>query len=245
MSNETNFDRTKMLLRALSKMRLTGGQSAFTQYLLDQQYGYSADKGIDGDSSGYGHIGKNIDYNRRTVIRAVTGLCNRKIIVKELNATRYGNRYRFNENTDEWIGSDTNVTSDIQDTTTSDIQDTRVVTPMSPNSKVSTVNDTTVNDNNNGQFANANMTELLKTYEYYMKCYRDKVGKPHPKLKTKQKDNVLLAILSNAENLGIPTIKDWQILIDTHFARALKTDWNINHFASGMVIELLFYDKLY
>ena len=90
-----------------------------------------------------------------------------------------------------------------------------------------------------------NLTILRDIYDFYTNCYREKTGKPHPLLTKKQKNDVLDTINENAERLGIDNFEDWQKLIVAHFERSLKTDWNINHFTAGMIIELLFYDVLY
>jgi len=161
----TNYDKSKSIIRALVGKRLSSCEFAFCLYLIDQQYGYSADKGTDGDSSGYGHISKFINQNPRNIKRAVKSLVGKNIIIKELSATKYGNRYKFNENLVQWTGkvektsvnlttgvnldtSGENVTGGSGQNVTRDSGEnvTGVVAKMSPNNKVSTVNDLSVNN---------------------------------------------------------------------------------------------------
>ncbi|MBE3085655.1 MAG: hypothetical protein IMZ64_05495 [Bacteroidetes bacterium] len=73
--------------------------------MIDQQYGYTEEKGIDGDISGYGHIGKITGYKTNGIKKAVRLLLEKNIIEKEIFVNKYGNRYKFNPNVDEWITS--------------------------------------------------------------------------------------------------------------------------------------------
>ena len=98
----TNFDTTKAIIRGLVRYKLTEVEYAFCLYLLDQQYGYGPEKGTKGDSSGYGHLSVKLFCTPSAVKKAVDRLLDMKIIIKEVRATRFGNRYKFNENVELW-----------------------------------------------------------------------------------------------------------------------------------------------
>jgi DNA-binding Lrp family transcriptional regulator len=102
----TNFESTKQIIRALVGRQLQQCEYRFCLYLIDQQFGYTEEKGVAGDSSSYGHIAKATGISPSSVKRAVKSLVERKIIIRELYATRYGNRYRFNA-IDDWGSSNT------------------------------------------------------------------------------------------------------------------------------------------
>jgi len=83
--------------------------------------------------------------------------------------------------------------------------------------------------------------ELKKVISYYFKVYREHTSKPHPALKAEQWQRVVAELESFADEKVVSDLKDWQTMIDYHFRRELKTDWNINHFATFGILENLHY----
>ena len=94
-------------------------------------------------------------------------------------------------------------------------------------------------NNNNARFANAKACVSL-----YFKEYKNKTGNDHPTLKAEQLNYVLDCLAANEEAWNFDA-DDWETVVKAHFSRKLKTDWNINHFVSGMVIEHLMYQNCY
>ena len=90
----TNFEKTKLVIRALSKRKLTGCEYAVCLYLLDELYGYKPKKV---DSASYSHIANVTGFQDRQVIRAIKSLLLKGIILKTLYATKFGNAYHFNK----------------------------------------------------------------------------------------------------------------------------------------------------
>jgi hypothetical protein len=82
-------------------------------YQLDQEFGYLDEDGNvkDGDSSGYGHIGKRLNMHKDTSIKAMNELVKRNIVEKTIQATKYGNYYKINRNLAEWISGSISTTS--------------------------------------------------------------------------------------------------------------------------------------
>ncbi len=241
MSSFTNFEKSKLITRALVGKRLSPSEWAFCIYLLDQQYGYKEDKGKDGDSSGYGRIANALHTSTASVKRAVKSLVSRRIIFREINATHFGNRYKFNENTDDWasVNHDTSIRND---TSTSSRTDTRVVSALTPNNRVSTLNNLSVNNNASSQVSRSE--SIIIIMQKYFETYRQALGKEHPALKEAQKISIRSKIQEFADefDLGESTIMiAFEGMIESHFTRTdLDTDFNINHFATYGIMKNLF-----
>lgn len=86
---------------------------------------------------------------------------------------------------------------------------------------------------------------LKEIISYYFKAYREYTGEPHPNLKPEQWQRVVAEIEAFSDQNGVSDLKDFQTVIDYHFQRKLKTDHNINHFATKGILEHLYYKKLY
>ena len=80
---------------------------------------------------------------------------------------------------------------------------------------------------------------------YYLKAYQKHKGKPHPNLRPKQWQRVIDKSESFCDGEYNLDFNDFQLMIDYHFQRKLKTDYNINHFATQGILANLFYKKLY
>lgn len=100
--------------------------------------------------------------------------------------------------------------------------------------------------NNNDHFDTSMVIcsdSLKEIISYYFKAYREYTGEPHPNLKPEQLKRVV-KVLENLQ--GIEALyQEHQRVIDYHFQRELKTDYNINHFATEGILENLYYKKLY
>jgi hypothetical protein len=208
----SNFEKSKRIIKALVGQHLTAGEYSFCIYLIDQQYGYSSSKGLSGDSAGYGHISKITGFSAdriKTVVRLLTA---KNIVLKENYATKYGNRYRFNENYEEWHhdvarrthkrkgvkkGSKTSATSIAEDTGVvlpiipPVVLHTPppVVLPAIPNSKVSSVKNETVNDEAVDDkdappafFRNNRNNENTGVTDEQLAGYKDLLRKSYPNL---------------------------------------------------------------
>ncbi len=81
--------------------------------------------------------------------------------------------------------------------------------------------------------------------QYYLKAYQKHKGKPHPNLKAKQWQRVIDKLESFGDGEHNLDFIDFQLMIDYHFQRKLKTDYNINHFATQGILENIFYKRLY
>lgn len=79
--------------------------------------------------------------------------------------------------------------------------------------------------------------------DYYKSAYKAKTGNVHPILKSEQINRVKYALTK--ADIDMNDFEDWKILIDQWFSLEIKTDWNINHFVTGKIIENRFYESLY
>ena len=94
---------------------------AFFIYQLNQQYNYT-DKNTgytkpkDGDSCSYNRIAKSIGCDRDTAIKSAKDLVERKMLIKTVHSGLFGNHYKVNVNTNEWISGSMGTTSSMNTT---------------------------------------------------------------------------------------------------------------------------------
>lgn len=95
-----NFEKTKHVIRALSRARLTGCEYAVCIYLLDELYGRTGRKRI--ESASYNHIAQCTGFKRRQVVYSINLLVSKHILTRQSYLTKYGNGYTFNH-PDLWV----------------------------------------------------------------------------------------------------------------------------------------------
>lgn len=95
------------------------------------------------------------------------------------------------------------------------------------------------------------LEDVLSVFRYYFERYEEHTGKPHPPIKADQIVRIcqIMPYLC-AENEGNccedVSPLDYPALIDRYFATKYRNcDRNINHFFSGRIRELKFYEELY
>jgi len=104
--------------------------------------------------------------------------------------------------------------------------------------------ESTEKDNASSQSARSSLvTEVIKKY---YEVYRRVTHQEHPPLKENQLTRVKLELAKFADERCMDELKYFEDLIEGHFARtdSLKTDFNINHFATHGIMENLFYKHL-
>ena len=104
--------------------------------------------------------------------------------------------------------------------------------------------ESTEKDNASSQSARSSLvTEVIKKYyDVYLRVTHQE----HPPLKENQLTRVKLELAKFADERCMDELKYFEDLIEGHFARtdSLKTDFNINHFATHGIMENLFYKHL-
>ena len=83
-----------------------------------------------------------------------------------------------------------------------------------------------------------------KVVTYYYRLYRRSKGHKHPRLKSAQTERVRREISAFMEDC-LFDFEDMKPVIKRHFKRPIKTDYNINHFATSGILGNLFYDVFY
>lgn len=83
-------------------------------------------------------------------------------------------------------------------------------------------------------------------FSIYVKYYREFLGKPHPNLKREQvakaAENFSFFYGERDESFSV----DWEkIIIHWFNCKPMETDFNINHFASGLIIGNRFWEVIY
>lgn len=95
------------------------------------------------------------------------------------------------------------------------------------------------------------LDQVLRVFKYYFNRYEIVVGHPHPNICMKQIQRIIEAMpYIRTEDVGnyMADIEPegYIALINKHFATKYRNcDYNINHFFSGRIRELRFYEELY
>lgn len=95
------------------------------------------------------------------------------------------------------------------------------------------------------------LEDTLSVFRCYFTTYEHYMGKPHPPIKANQIVNICLNMpwVSPEDKGGFYAdiaVEDYQHLIHKHFKTKYRNcDYNINHFFSGRIREMRFYEECY
>lgn len=95
------------------------------------------------------------------------------------------------------------------------------------------------------------LDEVLRVFRYYFWRYEGTLGHPHPNIRTEQIRRIIQVMpYVDREDFGgyfaDITPEQYEEIIDQHFRTKYRgCDYNINHFFSGRVRELRFYEVCY
>ena len=92
------------------------------------------------------------------------------------------------------------------------------------------------------------LEEVLSVFEYYFKSYEDTFQEVHPPIRMAQIQKIIQVMpYIDREHGHIADIdsKCYEAMIDKHFETQYKCDYNINHFFSGDIRMLRYYEELY
>lgn len=95
------------------------------------------------------------------------------------------------------------------------------------------------------------LQDALSVFSYYFEQYEKHMGRPHPPIKASQIVRICqdMPFISREYSGGLYADIDpeaYPVLIDKYFATKYRNcDRNINHFFSGRIRELRFYEELY
>ena len=175
----------------------------------------------------YNTVARNCGISRRKAILTIDSLLRKEFIVKELRSTNSTNKYivlldKFGSACGAPLSAE-----------------------YAPNKELLIKN---IN-NNNGHFLQEEMPipirdEIKETIKYYFQAYKRKTKHDHPHLKSQQYKRVAEEIGAFARELDFDKVKLKKI-INGHFKRKIKTDFNINHFATPEILQNLFYTEIY
>ncbi len=93
--------------------------------------------------------------------------------------------------------------------------------------------------------------EAMSVFQYYFTQYERHMGKPHPPIRASQIVRICEVMpFIDEKYIGILCCdvvpESYPAMIDQHFATKYRNcDFNINHFFSGRIRELRFYEALY
>lgn len=95
------------------------------------------------------------------------------------------------------------------------------------------------------------LQDALTVFEYYFEQYEKHMGRPHPFIKASQivricQDMPYISRECSGGRYADIEPENYPTLIDKYFATKYRNcDRNINHFFSGRIRELKFYEELY
>lgn len=95
------------------------------------------------------------------------------------------------------------------------------------------------------------LEEVLGVFRYYFEQYEAYMGAPHPSIRASQIERIIREMpYIDETDKGHSTmdvdLDCYEAMIDQHFqTRYRNCDYNINHFFSGRIRELRFYETCY
>ena len=93
--------------------------------------------------------------------------------------------------------------------------------------------------------------DALSVFYAYFQRYEQQTGRAHPNIRGEQIRTIVEKMpYLDIEDMSGHSIdidpEDYPALIEKHFrTKYRRCDWNINHFFSGRIRELRFYEELY
>ena len=94
--------------------------------------------------------------------------------------------------------------------------------------------------------------EVLQVFQYYFETYELIFGEAHPMISIDQIARIIekMPFALNAAEFSSRTIDitpdDYRVMIDQHFITNYRCcDYNINHFFSGRIREMRYFETLY
>lgn len=105
-----------------------------------------------------------------------------------------------------------------------------------------TINKEPLEKENNGRFLKETPADIFSKAKeivwYYYAVYQEKLGIAHPRLNLIQTNRVTVQICNFMENESLDS-EQLEEMVDAHFGRKMRTDYNINHFATEGVLRIL------
>ena len=92
------------------------------------------------------------------------------------------------------------------------------------------------------------LEQCQEVFRYYFQTYEDFMGRPHPPIRREQITHIMqempcIVMEDRGENIELLDMEEYRYIIYLHFeTQYRKCDYNINHFFSGRVRELRFYE---
>lgn len=86
--------------------------------------------------------------------------------------------------------------------------------------------------------------EITEILQHYSEVYQRNKEALHPKLKMAQWKRII-AELEKFKDEWCLDVEGFKEMIDYHFKRRIRSDFNINHFATKGILENLLYKTLY
>lgn len=94
------------------------------------------------------------------------------------------------------------------------------------------------------------LQDALSVFSYYFEQYEKHMGRPHPPIRASQIVRICqdMPYIDQQSKGGYEDVSplDYRTMIDQHFStKYRRCDYNINHFFSGKIRALRFYETCY
>lgn len=181
--------------------------------------------------------------SQQSVKKAIKQTENMKIITAVRNGTRK-TIYALNGNIEKWQNRKSLGNQITPDLATKSPKARQLATPVTV--PVKKHYKETLKENNAlfviEKGVSSTSKDVKETILYYLKTYQKYKGQDHPRLKEVQWRRVIEMLETFCDCGGwIIDFSCYRDMIDCHFKRKLKTDHNINHFATQGILENLLY----
>ena len=95
-----------------------------------------------------------------------------------------------------------------------------------------------------------NLNETLAIFGYFFSAYERYMGMQHPPLRTDQIERIICAMPSipgeSYDDVFCPDPEEYELMIDRYFETDYgRCDYRINHFFSGRIREIKYYETCY
>ena len=88
-------------------------------------------------------------------------------------------------------------------------------------------------------------SEVQRVINYYYKLYWRLKGHKHPRLKASQNERVKREISRMMMEGYLMDFEEMKFMVKRHFKRNIRTDYNIDHFATPGILEILMYEVFF
>lgn len=98
-----------------------------------------------------------------------------------------------------------------------------------------------------GNFSLYPLEDVLEVFRYYFQRYEDTFRAVHPNIRLSQIESIIMRMSDTCGSTHEIDLDpdDYPALIDKHFRTQYRCDYNVNHFFSGDIRAMRYYEEFY